>query len=179
MPSPDAAGTITWYTGSTESALNGGGIAVGLVAVPFTRWGARRAAGAGAVLRGGSSVVVRLSLGMERTPSQGLFQRVIKRVIHRRRSDSKVLLNNPSDDQSPLDAPPCPMLPNGVEAWKVDPRHWDALSPKGVGEGRNGINIWICTPSSYPDYKLSDSPKGVGEGLISGFAPLPLTLITN
>jgi len=21
--------------------------------------------------------------------------------------------------------------------------------------GRGGINIWICTPSSYPDYKLS------------------------
>ena len=38
-----------------------------------------------------------------------------------------------------------------------------------------GINFWISTPSSYPDYKLSDSP----EGLISGFAPLPHTLITN
>jgi len=37
----------------------------------------------------------------------------------------------------------------------------------GVGVG---IKIWICTQSSYPDYKLSDLPKGVGEGLISGFA---------
>jgi hypothetical protein len=36
---------------------------------------------------------------------------------------------------------------------------------------RGGINIWIRTHSSYPDYKLSDLPKGVGEGLISGFAP--------
>ena len=43
----------------------------------------------------------------------------------------------------------------------------------------NGINIWICTHSSYPDFKLSDLPKGVGEGLISGFAPIaiPHTLI--
>jgi hypothetical protein len=30
-----------------------------------------------------------------------------------------------------------------------------------------------------PDFKLSDLPKGVGEGLISGFAPIPHTLISN
>ena len=45
--------------------------------------------------------------------------------------------------------------------------------------GRGGIYIWICTLSSYPDFKLSDLPKGAGEGFSSGFVLYPHTLISN
>jgi hypothetical protein len=38
--------------------------------------------------------------------------------------------------------------------------------PKGVGEGLIS-GFADCTHSSYPDFKLSRLPKGVGEGLIS------------
>ena len=36
--------------------------------------------------------------------------------------------------------------------------------PKGAGR-RGGIYIWICTLSSYPDFKLSYLPKGAGGGI--------------
>ena len=46
--------------------------------------------------------------------------------------------------------------------------------------GQGGIYIWICTLSSYPDFKLSDLPKGAGEGFSSGFVLYPhITLISN
>ena len=38
--------------------------------------------------------------------------------------------------------------------------------PKGVGEGLIS-GFADCTHSSYPDFKLSHLPKGVGEGFIS------------
>ena len=55
---------------------------------------------------------------------------------------------------------------------------------RGYGGGIRIIRIIPgfvhAIPHSYPDFKLSDLPKGVGEqGLISGFAPIPHTLISN
>jgi hypothetical protein len=83
-----------------------GGVAVGLVAVPFTRWGAVRYCAA--VPRSSYDSVWECGTDPGPHPRGSVPESDQARVIPRRRFDSKVLLNNPSDDQIPLDAPPCP-----------------------------------------------------------------------
>jgi hypothetical protein len=45
--------------------------------------------------------------------------------------------------------------------------------------GRGRYSFWIHTLSPPPDFELSDWPKGVGGGILSGFTHYPHHLILN
>jgi hypothetical protein len=62
---------------------------------------------------------------------------------------------------------------------KAPARRAGVVSPDGTPRWQGGVLTGLALTSTTPFLRGAILPKGVGEGLISGFAPIPHTLISN